>query len=57
MLDFTKHCDKPSELLENEIFPMIMDLLISNMKENEEKGWRYLRRISGVQVAEEGSRI
>jgi hypothetical protein len=34
-----------------------MDLLISNMRGHEERGWRYLRGVSGVRACEEGSRI
>ena len=57
MISFTKECEEPTELLEDKLFPVIVDLLLSNMRIYEEKGWRYLQGCSGVNVCEEVSGI
>ena len=56
MIELTKQCEEPTELLECKTYPAIIDLLMNNLKGNEEKGWRYLRGSSRIHC-EEGSRI
>lgn len=57
MLSFTKNCEEPTELLEDKIFPAIIDLLVCNMRAYEEKGRQYLRGVDGGSPCDEGSCI
>jgi hypothetical protein len=44
----TRNYEEPSQLLEDKAFPVMVDLLLSNMRQYEEKGWHYLRGFSRV---------
>ncbi len=48
MISFTRGYEQATELLEDKIFPVMMEMLTSNMLKNQEKGWRYLQGSSGI---------
>lgn len=57
MVAFTKGYEQPTELLEEKVFPVMMEMLTANMMKNQERAWRYLQGSSGIRECWEGSRI
>ena len=57
MMELTKKCEQPSQLLEEKVFPIMTALLFKNMSAYEQKGWKYLKGSSGIRGGEENSRI
>ena len=53
MIAFTANYDNPAQILKENVFPLISEVLVNNMKNNHEEAARYLNGSSLIEHNEE----
>lgn len=57
MIAFTANYEQPTELLDEKVFPVMLEVLTSNMRKHQEQAHRYLQGSPGLCEGDEGSRV
>lgn len=57
MISFTASLDNPTQILKENVFPLISEVLVNNMKNNHEEAMRYIEGSTSILDPDESSHV